>query len=444
MKILARFGLPESLIDVIRCLYKPVRMTFKSGKTKYEFVNVVGVKQGDNLAPVLFLFVMQAAMETLQPIWQEHNISTPSFEWRPEDDIATNNNTLTAQNPNRAGATFDFWRSLYADDGAFIYASRDEMVRGTSLLHMHFKRFGMLMHTGTRDTATRKGSKSKTEAMYFPSNSTIKEHSEHMTLHKESNDARSLEEFTADNWADFDLLGVEGEYISFTNQFCYLGTIISSDLSDDADISRRIQQASKAFGSLRDGVFCNRKHLNSKIRRRLFSAIVINLLLWGCETWALTKLQQNKLDSCYNKWIRAMTGTKWKEVREHRITNKSLREKLDNIDSFHEIYASRCFNWLEKLAEMPATISNSRLPRKLLGAWCYGGKRLCGGQRQTTRKAYLNLARKLKFDDEDNILGSNNGELRCIFDLIRHDSAEFHLRVDQGICDFVKEWLTSD
>ena len=138
-----------------------------------------------------------------------------------------------------------------------------------------------------------------------------------------------------------------------------------------------------------------------------------------------------------------MTGTKWKEVRENRITSKSLRERFDNIDSFDEIYASRCFNWLEKLAEMPATISNSRLPRKLLGAWCLGGKRLCGGQRQTTRRAYLNLAKKLRFDKEEGILGSKNGELQCIFDLIRHDSAEFHLRVDQGICNFVKEWLIS-
>jgi len=30
---------------------------------------------------------------------------------------------------------------------------------------------------------------------------------------------------------------------------------------------------------------------------------------------------------------------------------QSLREKQDNIDSLEEIYATRCFNWLEKLAE---------------------------------------------------------------------------------------------
>ena len=49
MKILARFGLPEHLIKVIRHLYTPVRMNFKSGKQIHEFLNLVGVKQGNNL-----------------------------------------------------------------------------------------------------------------------------------------------------------------------------------------------------------------------------------------------------------------------------------------------------------------------------------------------------------------------------------------------------------
>jgi len=125
------------------------------------------------------------------------------------------------------------------------------------------------------------------------------------------------------------------------------------------------------------------------------------------------KKHRDRLNSCYNEWIRAMTGTKWKEIRESRISNKSLREKLDNIEPFDKIYASRCFNWLEKLAEMPVTISKTRLHRKLLGAWCFGGKHVPGHPRQTTRRAYLNLVKKLKFDDADCILGNDKtGELR--------------------------------
>mmetsp|Transcript_20704 Transcript_20704/g.31651 ORF Transcript_20704/g.31651 Transcript_20704/m.31651 type:complete len:129 (+) Transcript_20704:425-811(+) len=128
-----------------------------------------------------------------------------------------------------------------------------------------------------------------------------------MKMQKERNDPHSLEEYmyTASSWADFGLLGVGREYISFTNQFCYLGTIISSDFSDNADISCLIKQASKPFGSLSVGVFCNWKHLSPKVCHCLFMAIVISLLLQGCEMWALSKHHRQHLEesSCFNKWI---------------------------------------------------------------------------------------------------------------------------------------------
>ena len=386
MMILARFGLPEPLINVIRRLYKPVRMKLKlkSGKQIHEFLNLVGVKQGDNLAPVLFLFVMQAALESLERVWAEHIIILPSFNWLPNNEDGTSNGTLTGQRANQPGVSFEFFRSLYADDGAFMFTSREDMINGTSLLHTHLQRFGMLMHVGSRATETSEGSKSKTEAVFFPSRTT----------------STSIEEIQS-NSADFDLVCDSGGFITFTNEFYYLGTIISSDLRYHPDIDRRINQASKAFGSLRSSVFCNEKQLSPIIRRRLFMAIVVNLLLWGCETWALLSEDRNRLNVCFNKWVRAMTGTKWSDIREKRITNKQLRERLDNIESFDEIYNHRCLNWFIKLAVMPATESENRLPRKLLGAWCPTGKRLRGGQlkntrhqcRRITRILYLSLSR---------------------------------------------------
>ena len=94
---------------------------------------------------------------------------------------------------------------------------------------------------------------------------------------------------------------------------------------------------------------------------------------------------------------------------------------------------------------MPATISDSRLPRMLLGAWCFGGKRANGLPRHNTRRAYLNLVDKLKFDKLDCFLENNKkGKLRCIFDFIRYDPAEFQLRMDHGTCEFVKAWLNSE
>jgi hypothetical protein len=52
----------------------------------------VGVKQGDTLAPILFLFVIQAAMETLEPVFGEHGIKVPTFR-TAGDDVLTGRKT---------------------------------------------------------------------------------------------------------------------------------------------------------------------------------------------------------------------------------------------------------------------------------------------------------------------------------------------------------------
>ena len=123
-----------------------------------------------------------------------------------------------------------------------MFASREDTFTGTSLLHIHLQRFGMLMHVGSRETETSEGSNSKTEAVLFPCRTA------------------SIDEIQS-NSTDFDLVCGSGGFITFINEFCYLGTIISSDLRDRPDIDRRINQASKAFGSLRSSVLCNEKQL---------------------------------------------------------------------------------------------------------------------------------------------------------------------------------------
>ena len=54
---------------------------------------------------------------------------------------------------------------------------------------------------------------------------------------------------------------------------------------------------------------------------------------------------------------------------------------------------------------------------------------------------YPDLLNNLKFDESDPILGSNKGELSCIFVLINGDNSEFNLRVGHGLHELVRDWL---
>jgi hypothetical protein len=44
----------------------------------------MGVKQGEAMAAVLFILVMQAMAETLTPLWEEAKIATPEFRFHKE------------------------------------------------------------------------------------------------------------------------------------------------------------------------------------------------------------------------------------------------------------------------------------------------------------------------------------------------------------------------
>jgi hypothetical protein len=45
------------------------------------------------------------------------------------------------------------------------------------------------------------------------------------------------------------------KFISYTEKFCFLGSIISKDLKDGNKIANIINQARKSFYSIRKGVF---------------------------------------------------------------------------------------------------------------------------------------------------------------------------------------------
>ena len=102
-------------------------------------------------------------------------------------------------------------------------------------------------------------------------------------------------------------------------------------------------------------------------------------------------------------------------------------------------------NWTEKVAKMPATLDDNRLPRKLLGAWCFGGKRRPGGQLKILRKPYLDLLHKLQFDTNDksdSALCDSHGTLRNILEMICNKHVEFNLRVYHSLNGDGREWLT--
>ena len=86
---------------------------------------------------------------------------------------------------------------------------------------------------------------------------------------------------------------VTGTYYEAVNQFIYMGSQIKSKNSIQEEIRLRIQAGNR-------NMFVHKKLLKSKdlnaaSKLQIYKPIIRPIVTYGCETWALTVIEQNRL-----------------------------------------------------------------------------------------------------------------------------------------------------
>ena len=71
IKIMKKYGCPPNLCSAIRRMYKSNKGRLNIGKIDTSIPFEVGVKQGDSVAPVLFLFLIMALAEVIEKEWDK-------------------------------------------------------------------------------------------------------------------------------------------------------------------------------------------------------------------------------------------------------------------------------------------------------------------------------------------------------------------------------------
>lgn len=160
INLLKRYGAPDKFASVIKRLYTNLKLVLKIGKEEASILQTIGVRQGDNMSPVLFLFFMTAFAKKLEEEWDKEGIAKAIFQQTPFDKFKKGQ--LIGHKISESEYWFDVIQTLYLDDGAFIFESRTDMIKGITLIKRTFEMFGLEMHIGRGDTP------SKTECVFFP------------------------------------------------------------------------------------------------------------------------------------------------------------------------------------------------------------------------------------------------------------------------------------
>ena len=172
---------------------------------------------------------------------------------------------------------------------------------------------------------------------------------------------------------------IEGKQLKAVELFKYLGSIVSSDASADAEITARIAKATTASGRLTKRLWSNRNiRMDTKIS--VYKAAVITSLLFGCETWTLRKSHIARLEKFHHTSLRKIARIRW----FHKTTNYEVL-RICKIGSIQSMIESAILRWTGHVTRM----SNNRIPKKLLY-----GRLVSGRGSKGNHASYLNQLRR--------------------------------------------------
>ena len=118
-------------------------------------------------------------------------------------------------------------------------------------------------------------------------------------------------------------LRVRGIEVEEVESFTYLGANMTKEGGGTVDVRRRIALASAQLKQISN--IWQASDISRKTKVSLFKCLVLSILLYGCETWKLTKGEEEKLDTFQNKCLRKILKVRWQQ----HISNATVLEAAE-------------------------------------------------------------------------------------------------------------------
>ena len=245
-------GIGGKLLNVVRNLYSQAKSCVRGmdGESEF-FVSEIGVRQGENLSPLLFAMYLNDFKG-----WVDGVSSGLT-------DISTTIGS-SASGQSDLDTLFKMSVLMYADDTLLLSDSANGLQAALNATSEYCHRWGLVVNPA------------KSKVMVF-------------SRGKIRNPPR---------------LYLEGTELAVSPEFTYLGVCMNYNSSLKKAISQQVQHADRALYALRAKMWC--LELPFDIRMHLFSHVISPILLYGSEVWAFEDLRQ--LDTYHRKFLKEQMG----------------------------------------------------------------------------------------------------------------------------------------
>ena len=167
---------------------------------------------------------------------------------------------------------------------------------------------------------------------------------------------------------------LQGQNIEEVEEFTYLGSMMTADGSCEREIHARLSKAGQAFATLRN--MWKSVKICHKTKIRLFKSNVLSILLYGSESWKMTKTINHRLEVFQNRCLRKILKIFWPNT----ISNVELHRRTSTQPITLEIKQRR-WQWIGHVLRIPRTAIVRTAPR-----WTPDGKLVRGRPKGTWRK----------------------------------------------------------
>ena len=160
-----------------------------------------------------------------------------------------------------------------------------------------------------------------------------------------------------------------GDYtLEVVDDFTYLGSTISMNLSLDSEINRCIGKATATMAKLTKRVWENRL-LTENTKMHVYQACVLSTLLYGSEAWTTYQRQERRLNTFHMHCLRCILRIRWQD----RIPNSDILTRA-GIPSIFSLLSQRCLRWLGHVRRM----EDGRIPKDIMYGQLAKGSRPVG------------------------------------------------------------------
>ena len=326
--VLARFGVPEKMLTVIRQFHEGMRARVRTDDGEHsEWFDVTqGLRQGCVLSPLLFNVFFAAAIHAVLVRFSEDPDIVRDLV-HLEEDLGEDG----VEVDSLACVRRVVWGMLYADDAGIVSKSAEGLAKMMTVIVTVFDAAGLTV------------SEKKTETM----------------LLRTPNQALRTSPL---------VIEAAGQRYRQTMQFLYLGGLVNASADIIPEIKRRIQLAWVCYNRFKRELY-DMEAAPFALKVRMLKAEVMETLLYGCVTWTLGQEHFAELRTAHHKLLLRIIGFQRRQRTDHLMSYAKALKKA-RCESVETTIRKRRLLFAGAVQRM----TNVRLTRRVMFGTMAGGE----------------------------------------------------------------------